>query len=241
MPRSDDFEEIPVNVWDDEPRPAEAEQAQPDSEPQEDAGDDIVVTVDAAAIVREVSVPRDWRKRMRPHQLGQALLAAATAAVTEQCVEHWRTFDIDAEVRRASASTSRDAPSAGGDPDGPVARALTEEILGLIERIPQEQDDLLNQARAAAAAQTRTAGPGGHITVSMTGRQITAVDIAPKWALMARYLEIEAEAAAAFRSAQRTAPPLGPDTTVLPPAMARLRELVADPVALTRQLGLTNR
>jgi hypothetical protein len=221
MPMREEFtEEFAVDVRDVGAEPSHAEPARPSG--------DVVVTVDDLAVVREVAVARDWRSRMRPHQLAPALLEAATAAVAKRCEEHWQAFDLDAMVREALAVP----PPEYRDPIG-----LTDEILDLIERAPREQDDLLNRARAEASAETRV---DGLVTVVLTGRRITAVDVDESWARIARYTEIAVEATSAFQAAQRKAPPLGEHTIDLPPAMARLRELTADPDGLARQLGLTH-
>jgi hypothetical protein len=192
----------------------------------------VTVLVDERGVVTDVGIPAGWHRAMRPRELGPALLAAANTAIANRVAEQVELVDLDDP---APVFTTRDAPSADGDPTSAVAEDLVTEVLDLFSRYDAELATYAAQVRAATTTTNRGESGSGRVVVMFASGQVSAVDIDTTWAAGARHTEIRSEVLSAFQAAQRQARSA---TIPLPPSIARLQELASDPQALSRQLGL---
>jgi hypothetical protein len=200
-----------------------------DDEEQHQQPRAITVLVDEQGVVSDVVIPARWRDSVHPEDLGRALAEAANKAMADRIAEQTEQFDPNAPPQ----FTTRDAPSAHGDPTSPVAQSLVNEVLELLSTYSSELDAYTARLREIASAASRAEGTDGRIVVTFATGQVSA-EADAAWAASARRSEIRAEALSAFQAAQRQAAPVA-----LPPSLARLVELASDPEALCRQLGLT--
>jgi hypothetical protein len=190
----------------------------------------ITVLVDGSGAVADVVVPSDWKARIAPHELGDALRTAANNAFFG-----WLAGELD----KADLEQRPAVPEAAGSPPSQVSTSEGE-VDDLIAQFGRDFGIYRDRLRAAAATATATTrGINGKIEVTMLPRHVTAVSVDPKWLRGARYTEIRAEALAAFQAACRQAGTGFPDTVPMPASIARIRELASDPRALSRQLGLS--
>ncbi len=200
-------------------------------EPDEECAE-ITVRVDEHGVVSDVVIPRDWRESVQPRELGPAIVAAANEAVAQRVAEQAAQFDLDDPQPHF---VTREAPSANGDPDSPVAENLVNEVMQLFANYDSELAAYTAQLRASAKTTSHGESGGQRVTVGFTNGQVSSVDIDSTWAANARHTEIRAEVLSAFRAAR----PKPAAAVPLPPSIARLAELASDPHALSRQLGLS--
>lgn len=217
---------------DDAPPPAR--RAEPAGFRGRDDSGTIEVTVDDSNVVTAVGVPPGWRDSVEPRELGKALLTASNNAIVARLREQVRGLDAPAP----DAGRRDDASDAYGNPSSPVARGLVAEIEELMARFPRDLALHRERLREAATATAVEPGPNRRVRVAASAGRVTAVEVDPRWARTARHTEIRMEATAALRAATGRAAPVDPARVPLPPSLARLRELAADPDALRRQLGL---
>lgn len=213
-------------------RPERRATPPPAVEPEE-GPEPIVVTVDERRNVTGVLVVTDWRRWLAPRDLGDRLKDAANKAFMDQVGK-----DIDAlDPQVRPAPTHRDAPSADGDPSGPVAQALVAESMELFARFETELAQYTARLRAATTAVGRGESGGRNVRVAVSSGLVSSVEVDSRWAAHARHTEVAAEALAAFQAAQRAG--TDPARVDMPPTLVRLAELAGDPEALSRQLGLS--
>lgn len=195
----------------------------------------IVVTVDEQRLVTRVVVAVDWRDRIGPAALGECLTEAANEAILDEVA---RAAEALEPPTRPAPVHRDDAPSANGDPTGPVAQALVAEAMELFARFDTELVEYTQQLRDASTAPSQGVSGNGHVRVVLAAGQVSRVEVNPRWAARAGHAMVAAEALAAFEAAQHA---MADDAVVvrMPPALARLVELAGDPHALSRQLGLS--
>jgi hypothetical protein len=211
-----------------------APQPQPAQEEAEDPNV-IRVLVDERGAVSDVIIPARWQDTVEARDLGQALREKANEAIANRIAVQLEDLDLDAESQPVFAH--RDAPSAHGDPDSPVAQSLLTEVMDLFARIDTDLATYAAQMRQAATATYSGAGVNSRISVTMAHGQVTGVAVDQRWLHGARHTEIRAEALSAFQAAWRQVTTTGAGAVRVPPALARLQELASDPEALSRQLG----
>lgn len=197
----------------------------------------IKVVLDDRGAVSDVIVSQRWRVTIRPRDLGQALLDATNKAIAKTVSEQAAQLDLNHPNAQPNVEV-REAPSADGDPTSPVAQNLVDEALNLLSHYQRDLAGYAARLRDAATATTRSESRGRYVTVTMSNRNITKIEVNKRWAERARSTEIRAEVLSAFQSAWQQAGP-GGDSVPLPPSIARLAELASDPLALCRELGLS--
>jgi hypothetical protein len=197
--------------------------------------DGIRVVVDAHGAVSDVVIPVRWEDAVSARELGDVLREKANEAIAGRIQDQLESVDLDAEPQAVFAH--RDAPSAHGDPDSPVAQNLLAEVMDLFARVDSELTAYAGQVRQAASATFNGAGMNGRISVTMAHGQITGVTVDQHWLAGARHTELRAESLSAFQAAARQVTTTGATSVPVPPALARLQELASDPDALSRQLG----
>jgi hypothetical protein len=197
--------------------------------------DGIRVFADTDGAVSDVVIPARWEDAVPARELGHVLREKANEAIAGRIQDQLEGLDIDAEPQPVFAH--RDAPSAHGDPDSPVAQNLLAEVMDLFARVDSELATYADQVRQAAGTTFNGAGMNGRISVTMAYGQITGVTVDQNWLASARHTEVRAEALSAFQAAARQVTTTGAGSVRVPPALARLQELASDPDALSRQLG----
>ncbi|TCO57086.1 hypothetical protein [Actinocrispum wychmicini] len=200
-----------------------------------DTAETVRVVLDSAGIAGSVVIPADWDESMTPDELGRRVTEA---------------FD-DATMRYVSAEADRiqfdeqpvvthraDAQDAGGSPSSPVARQTVAEIQELAANFYRELDVYAAATKRALNTPTDGTGPNKTVVVHMSAGRITGITIDADWARSARYTEVSSEILSALQQAQREGDRARSQQVPVPPSIARLQELVSDPQAFVRQLGL---
>jgi hypothetical protein len=204
-------------------------------QPEEDP-DAIRVVVDEQGAVTDVVIPARWADAVGGAQgLGAALQEKANDAVARRVAD--QVANLDMTTMPEPVFAHRDAPSAEGDPDSPVAQNLLAEVMELFGQVDQDLATYSSQVRRAATATYQGSGSASRITVKMAHGQYTEVTVDTRWAAGARHTEIRGEALSAFQAAARQVSTTGAGAVTLPRSLARLQELASDPEALSRQLG----
>jgi hypothetical protein len=191
----------------------------------------IAVVVDARGAVSDVIIPVRWHETVPPRDLGRTLQDTANEAIAARVTEQVDQFDMDQPVQFGH----RDAPSAHGDPTSPVAENLVNEALELFANFNADLAAYTAQVNQASPSTSSGQGGNGRISVTLSAGQVSAVTVDTNWAASARHTEVRAEALSAFRAAAR----VSTSEVAFPASIARLHELASDPVALSRQLGLS--
>ncbi|MET0133128.1 MAG: hypothetical protein ABW215_05995 [Kibdelosporangium sp.] len=193
----------------------------------------IAVVVDSRGAVSDVIVPARWHETVSARDLGLVLQETANKAIAKRVAEQVDEFDMDQPVRFGHRA---DAPSAHGDPDSAVAENLVREALDLFANFNADLAAYTAQVKQSTPATSRGQGGNGRITVTLSAGQVSAVTVDAAWAASARHTEVRAEALSAFRAADQVS---SSPEVAFPASIARLHELASDPVALSRQLGLS--
>lgn len=196
----------------------------------------VKVMVDDSGAVADVVLPRTWRERIAPDELGRTLLTAANNAMSGWLADKFERADLEPEPSKTSRA---DAMDAGGDPSSQVTRDLVNEIRELFATFDRDLERYRDQLEKATNRTAEAYGSNSRIHVSMAPGQVSWVTADSRWASYARYTEIRAEALGAFQAAGRQLAGADPSTVRLPASLARLRELAGDPTALSKQLGLS--
>lgn len=210
--------------------------AAPESAADDDSNQ-IRVVADEHGRIADVIVPENWRDEIEHRSLGQTLMEKANEALAKRVTEQVEALDADGDP--APVYGHRDAPSAHGDLDGPVATELLNEVMELFARYDADLAAYTAQVRQVATAKNSGESPSGKVVVTIGNGQVTGVTVDSMWGMGARHTEIRSEALAAFQAAWRRAETAGAGAVQFPPSIARLHELASDPEALSRQLGMT--
>jgi len=197
--------------------------------------------INSTGLVRSVAVEPEWRTALRPHELGGAVLAAVRAANKEQLTvwagEVQANDSAPQPVRTPAPEPEHDVPSPaiGGE-----HAAAVEEVFGLLDKMTKELAGITEGLTTLQTARTVGQSPGRHVTVTLTGKQLTQVEIDPPWTAQANHREITGEIRgaikAAYEQARRTAA-----ETLATSASTQLQALAADPAVFLRKLGLPAR
>jgi DNA-binding protein YbaB len=188
-----------------------------------------LVTVIATPAGEPVGVRLDprWAAAAGPRGLPDLVRAAANGASAAALGR--QLSDSGPTGAEAPASPPRPAP--GSDPIAAMTR-----LLALMDTVSAELDQF-EQRLGAVSAIAATSG-GRHVTVNGRDGQVLDVVVDPAWAGSVRDSEIESELLDALGRFHRRAAPeelaRGPQS----PAITELNQLVRDPSALLRQLGL---
>lgn len=175
----------------------------------------VTVELNGAGLVTKVEVREGWRRRLPAHQVGPAILAAVEAAA-ERRLERWA-----AEVTENHEAPESPFVVPAVEPATPDA---IQAIFGLIEQAEKETAGVVDLHTRA----TRGASPGGHVTVTLTGKQLTAVDVDGQWLRLANHTDLATAAHAAIRAAYRVAREHA-DGVLTGSAAVRLKQLTVDP------------
>ena len=165
-----------------------------------DAADAVWVSVNARAVVEEVTVSRQWAQRLEPAEVGEALLTsyrdAVQKAYSAAALVAFQQRSRDEEPARPIGTDSGSRP---GDDD-------RQWLSGVREALEEIDADMRRQARirAEADASVRTVvSPSGLVTVTVAGHAVTRVTAEVRLVRSASGEQLGREALAAFRAAQQ--------------------------------------
>ncbi|HKN95850.1 MAG TPA: hypothetical protein VJX10_01940 [Pseudonocardiaceae bacterium] len=225
---------MPGQRWgfeeDDEYEDAPRRPAGEDVDQVEGADEEHVVTVvaDLAGEARAVRLAPTWAEH-DPASLPQRVITAANAA----------TMAALARQLETPAAPEPEPPAAVEDagPTGDPFAAIND-VLRLMDEVSADLDSFQRQLAAATGGVTSADSGGRHVTVGIRDGQVVDVSIDPRWATAVRTPEVESELLDALQRAQRMASPgelaQGPRSA----AITELNNLVRNPQAMLRQLGL---
>lgn len=197
----------------------------------EGADEEHVVTVvaDLAGQAQAVRLAPTWAEH-DPTSLPQRVITAANAATTAALA---RQLETPAEPQPQPEPPAVDGAGPAGDPF-----AAINDVLRLMDEVSADLDSFQRRLAAATTGVTSADSSGRHVTVGIRDGQVIDVSIDPRWAAAVRTSEVESELLDALQRAQRMASPGeladGPRSA----AITELNNLVRNPQAMLRQLGL---
>ncbi|HEY1571617.1 MAG TPA: YbaB/EbfC family nucleoid-associated protein [Pseudonocardiaceae bacterium] len=210
-----------------DPRPSEL-----DVDQVEGTDDDRIVTVVAnlAGEAGAVRIAPTWADH-DPTTLPRRVITAANAAVMAALAR--RIEDAPPEPPEVSAEPTPDDGPATGDPF-----AAINDVLRLMDEVSADLDSFQRRFASATASASSADSRGGHVTIGIRDGRVIDVSIDPRWAGAVRTSELESELLDALQRVQRMASPgdlaRGPHSA----AISELDQLVRNPQAMLRQLGL---
>ncbi|HEX3649430.1 MAG TPA: YbaB/EbfC family nucleoid-associated protein [Pseudonocardiaceae bacterium] len=223
---------MPDQRWgfedDDEYEQPRSNHPEPDADQVEGADPEHVVTVvaDLAGAARAVRITR----QVDPTSLPQRVVAAANAATMAALARQVRTAPPEPEPEPVAASA--------GPPADPDPFAAINDVLRLMDEVSDELDSFQRELAAVTSGVTAADSGGRHVTVSSRDGQVVDVSIDPRWAGAVRTSELESEILDALQRVRRMAAPgelaQGPRSA----AITELNNLVRNPQAMMRRLGL---
>jgi DNA-binding protein YbaB len=196
----------------------------------------VTVALNARGLVTKVIVAGSWRDTMRPHQLGRAVLDAIDAG-GQRLLSAWASAVAENDGNRHVEAVAEPAVAVPAPSD--EARAATvQELFGLIEKLDNEFAGRTAGVVTVATAKTVGRSGGRHVAVTLTGKQISTVDINEEWLAVANHQDIANEVLAAIRAAYETARRTASEI-LANSAATQLQALTRDPAALLRRLGMS--
>ncbi|MBW6433846.1 YbaB/EbfC family nucleoid-associated protein [Actinoplanes hulinensis] len=195
----------------------------------------VEVRVDGAGRIDAVEVHRDWRRRLSPEAVGPAVLAAAGDALTKQATA------LAVDALRPSPPPRPPAESPGPPPsphlsrDGPDPRL--HELLVTVTDAIGELHAYTEHMEAVATRTTIGRTRSGRVTVTFTGRHLTAVEIDFRWlGAEADGRQIADEVEAACREAYRVIAAEDEAAAARTPHLTAVRDLARDPREFLRRI-----
>jgi DNA-binding protein YbaB len=192
----------------------------------------VVAGLDGTA--RAVRLMPTWAQSVDPTSLPQRVITAANAATMAAL---GRQLDAATPAEPAPVPPATAAGDGAAGPTGDPFAAIND-ILRLMDEVSGDLDTFQRQLATQTAGLISADSSGRHVSVSSRDGQIVDVSIDPRWAGAVRTSELEGELLDALRRVQRMAAPgdlaQGPHSS----AISELNNLVRDPQAMLRQLGL---
>jgi DNA-binding protein YbaB len=175
-----------------------------------DPTETVRVTIDGDGLVTDVAIEPVWWERVDPRRLGTAVLEAITAAGRERILR-WSAELPEAPDERPA----RRAVPVAIDP----SRSMINHVLDLLDKVQRAGD-------TPPLPGVTSESDGGHVTVSVHGKQVFDVEMDSNWLGMANHLEVAGELRSALATAyaaiaEQPAAEIG--------AAAELRALTANP------------
>jgi DNA-binding protein YbaB len=218
--------------WVDEPDSGGSPPEDEDTVEGADPGGVVTVVANLAGEPVAVRLAPAWADAAGPDGLPGLVVAAANGAT------------VAALARQISGAGPAEAeagtpvwPEVAAPPGDPIAGM--NRVLALLDTVTADVERF--EQRLSAATPTAVTGVSGgrHVTVNGRDGQVVDVVIDPRWAGVVRASEVESEILEALRRFhQRSSPGElagGPQS----PAITELNNLVRNPAALLRELGLS--
>ncbi|MEV0898441.1 YbaB/EbfC family nucleoid-associated protein [Actinoplanes sp. NPDC049802] len=227
-----------MDQWD-ELRRLQREAASLVREPRPAIGTDdtgtVEVRVDGTGLIDAVEVHRDWRRRLSPERVGPAVLAAAGDALSKQATALAEDALRPPRPSWPPVEAPGPPPSPHVSQDGPDPR-LHELMLTVTDAIGELH---VYAEHMGAVANRTTIGRthSGRVTVTFTGRQLTAVEVDSRWlAAEAGGQQVADEVQAACREAYRTIAAEDEAAAARTPHLSAVRDMARDPQEFLRRL-----
>jgi DNA-binding protein YbaB len=210
-----------------------------------DGSERVRVVLTPAGRIGAVEVGVDWRSVLGVDGLPSAVLAAYREAGNRR-VETWAAeiarTETDTEIGPGAASPPVDGAAIGGSVGpGPADESVHESIRQLWY-VLQDATDRLDELAGEFDTRSRTAvtghDPGRHVTVTLTGGELTGLDIDTTWLAEVSAQQIGTTVTEAIAAGYAAADQLADDSLSRRWPFADLERLTADPAALLHGLGL---
>jgi DNA-binding protein YbaB len=205
------------------------------------------VRLDDAGRVQQVDIGRTWWRGVGPNRLAEAILRAAEQAATDR-MQAWSDrvaaregceppVDWQSPMNRQQTFASdrdRGVPTAEGE-------GRVEELLRTYEitkAAMSEMDDYRHFLETRARLQVIGRSGGDRVTIAMAGGQLAEVEVSQRWLReQPSGQTVGSEVQAACQDAYNRAAQEESASLAGLPALAALRDVVADPGALLRRMG----
>ncbi|BCB85513.1 YbaB/EbfC family nucleoid-associated protein [Phytohabitans suffuscus] len=186
------------------------------------------VTVDGHGRPTGVTVAPDWRRGAAPPDLARALLDAMGEAQARR-LEAW----VAGSAPATTALLDRTLAPGLFDASGPE---LIRDLLPILDRAEQQLDEASRQLTDHFTEKALLSGPGGEVTITTEGGQVTGIEFDDRWITTAAAEEVAHILCRLFQEAHdRSWVGIG---DLLPPELGDLTSFAADPDRMLRQLGL---
>jgi hypothetical protein len=206
-----------------------------------DPAEQVRVVLTPAGRVRSVEVRAGWRAEVAPSDLGSAVLAAYRDACDRR-VETWA-----AEISRGKDHPSTDragtaqpmtSVAANSGPFDASAHESIRQLLYVLQDATDRLDELARESAARSAAVVFGRDSGGHVTATLTGGELTGLDLDERWSAEAGSREIGTAVTDAIASGYAAADRLAEDSLTARWPFPDLERLSGDPAKLLASLGL---
>jgi DNA-binding protein YbaB len=213
-----------------------------------DRSEAVTVSLNGSGRVAGVQIAGDWRARIDPQHLGDAVREAVQDAAVARLAA-W------GEAYAEQSATGASAP-AGGLPAGESfaeqlqqaasarmsaedGRAALLELLAMAEELERGIDEVSARLQSTVDA-THTGRSGDrHVTVTISGGgEVTGVRYDRNWLLEAHEINIGRQTLAAFTAAYESAARDGVDRLIAQSSLGAVQRSAQDPFGLARRLRL---
>ena len=216
----------------------------------------VEATVDADGRPVRARLDPDWRSAMSAAELGGAVVAATTGALTERLTawaEGMRRQSPAPALRPDAPTDPLAGPPAGppadppadplagaepGDPTSRQSQLAVRDMLDLLREADEQLPAAIERAESAADRPLSAFDSGRTVRVTATHGTLTTVDFDDEWLRGASPGRIGEAVTDAFAALARRAAQERADDAGRAPAIARLQRLTASPETLWRELGL---
>jgi DNA-binding protein YbaB len=211
-----------------------------------DGSERVRVALTPAGRIGAVEIDVHWRSVLGVDGLPSAVLAAYREAGNRR-VETWaaeiaRTETDTEEIGPGVASPPVDTAAIGGSvrpgPADPSAHESIRQLWYVLQDATDRLDELARDFDTRSRTPVTGRDPGRHVTATLTGGNLTGVDIDTGWLAEASGAQIGAAITEAVAAGYAAADRLADDSMARRWPFADLERLTADPAALLRGLGL---
>ena len=205
-----------------------------------DPSEQVRVTLTPAGRITATAIAPGWRSHLTTEELGNAVLAASREAASRRA-ETWAgelsrsdgrtTSDQDVATPKSTTPAYNSRPQA---PNNDSIRGLWYLLQDATDRL----DELASEATTRSQAVTTGSDSSGHVTVTLTGGNLSEVRFDPAWFARAGGREIGTAITAALTNAYATIDGLAERSLIHQWPFPDLERYTADPTALLTALGL---
>jgi DNA-binding protein YbaB len=187
------------------------------------------VIVDGHGRATDVVVARNWRQETDPAGLARALLAAMGEAQARR-LEAWAAGGAPATM----ALLDRTPPT--GEPlSGASGADLIRDLLPLLDEAEHQLDEARHQLEKHFTEKAQLTSPGGELTITGQGGQVTEIQFDDRWISAAGAEEVAHRVCLLLQAAHdRSWAGIG---DLLPRELGDLMSFAADPERMLRRLG----
>jgi DNA-binding protein YbaB len=205
-----------------------------------DSSEQVRVTLTAAGRINAAEIAPGWRSRLTAEQLGSAVITASREAASRRA-ETWA-----AKSSRSDGTAISDDDIGVPKPTTPVYNSQlqppdNDSIRGLwylLQDAADRLDELASETASRREAATTAHDAAGHVTVMLTGGELSDVQLDPAWAAQASGREIGTAITAALANGYATIDGLAERSLIRQWPFPDLERYTSDPTTLLTALGL---